>query len=791
MKNAFFAYSSYPHNCEDIIEKAIIQINKGGSYNITSWKQLSINGKFIINEIVKAIEGSDLFCADLTGMNDNVLFEIGYAIGRNKPILLIFDDAHIESFRRYRELDFFSTIGYSTYTSTAHIVTSFYNNTSVDALEKLTENVISNDGNIKKPVLYMKNQFDTNNSESIIKIIKGKKLPYVVDDAVEMKIQPLSWYIDRLSETAAVIAEFSNTEKSGYLVQNSKCSLISGLALGLKRKVLMVCEKPYSTPLDFKDLLYTFTTPTECRNQVDSFLAGVKENYFELFKNQEKFKQTKKEISVLQCINFGDCLAENEEDKLPHYYIETISLDSLIQNKYNVVVGRKGSGKTATLYYLEHTLCKDVKNHVCIIKPNSFELEGLLHILSKTPDNFEERNLIESFWKLIIYTKIAESIYEKLKTKAPYALSENEEIFIAFIDNNEEIFFADLYEQAKINLQRIDKEVIAATKDKAIVKVSEIMHGDFLPKVRDQICNVFDKNIYVLMDNLDKAWKKEGNIEYQSNWVLGLLGLASRISKDLYSSKRNKKNNEFHLTIFLRSDIFHYIYKDAREPDKIEYTKLKVEDKETLLHIIEERFVALSNNSFTYDDLWNKYLPHKIDGIDVKTFIYNNIIPRPRDIIFLFNKIKTIAILRGHTTFTEDDVKEALNEYSEWIFYSLLVENGVTIKQMEDFLYGLVGEPSILLRCDIVSKANNAKINVMDEELNDKFINHLVNLSILGRETRHGKFSFNYDIENGRKNMILAEKFGTKRFKIHNALLPFLKCTLNTEITESGGQADS
>lgn len=122
MKKNFFSYSSQPKFCENAIENAITQINRGGVANISSCRQLRVNGKFIINEVLDAIYNANFSRADLTGINDNVFFEIGYAIGINKPVWLIFDTFHIESYRRYREIDFFSTIGYSNYSNTNHII---------------------------------------------------------------------------------------------------------------------------------------------------------------------------------------------------------------------------------------------------------------------------------------------------------------------------------------------------------------------------------------------------------------------------------------------------------------------------------------------------------------------------------------------------------------------------------------------------------------------------------------------------------------------------------------------
>ncbi|WP_017863811.1 nucleoside 2-deoxyribosyltransferase [Leptospira santarosai] len=102
MKKGFFAYSSHPQIISETIGDAIVKLNESGLFLIKSWKELKINGRYIINQVVREIENSDFFCADLTGLNDNVLFEIGYAIGINKPIILFNDTTQVESFRRYK-----------------------------------------------------------------------------------------------------------------------------------------------------------------------------------------------------------------------------------------------------------------------------------------------------------------------------------------------------------------------------------------------------------------------------------------------------------------------------------------------------------------------------------------------------------------------------------------------------------------------------------------------------------------------------------------------------------------
>jgi len=57
----------------------------------------------------------------------------------------------------------------------------------------------------------------------------------------------------------------------------------------------------------------------------------------------------------------------------------------------------------------------------------------------------------------------------------------------------------------------------------------------------------------------------------------------------------------------------------------------------------------------------------------------------------------------------------------------------------------------------------------------DRFIDRLCNLSFIGREIRNLEFEYEYDFENDEKIKILFNKLGTKRYKIHNAFIPFLE----------------
>ncbi|MFH1086829.1 MAG: hypothetical protein V1772_13835, partial [Chloroflexota bacterium] len=89
----FFAYASRPMAQAEVIGDAIRRISEEsrGTAEVVDWQSLRIGGKTIIKEITKAIDGSVGLACDLTYLNPNVLFEMGYAIGRGKQIWVCLD----------------------------------------------------------------------------------------------------------------------------------------------------------------------------------------------------------------------------------------------------------------------------------------------------------------------------------------------------------------------------------------------------------------------------------------------------------------------------------------------------------------------------------------------------------------------------------------------------------------------------------------------------------------------------------------------------------------------------
>lgn len=786
-EQGFFAYGSEYRSSGECIEEAIKIINATNEANIISWKQIRVSGKLIISRILDTIDQSVFFCADLTGVNDNVLFELGYAITKRKPLFLINDVSHDESYRRFKELGLLTSSGYSPYSNTEDIVRHFFDVRPFDSVDKiLWDNLLTVSGRNAPltPLLVLNGQINTNYNQEVINIAESYKLPTVVDDALENRVQAISWYVERLQSVPAILAQLSSTSRKGHEIHNAKCALVCGMALGLGLKVKMIAEEPYETPIDFKELLDRFNNRQECSKIVSDFLRGVQKEIGELLVRRET-PNIRTKGNPLQRISFGEIIAEHEFLNLPEYYVENANSNALVKNEYNIVVGRKGTGKTATFYYLNQLLGADKRNHVITIKPITFEVDGLISLIEASKNEFEKGFLIECIWKFLIYSEIGKHLYDEIKAKPLYAVTKYETDFVSYIESMPSIFLSDfstrLEEQIKNLKNNNISDIDSGNNHEYRLKISELLHQSTLSTAREHFARILPKNhtLVVLIDNLDKSWRPNSRINVLSRYILGLLGVTGRIVSELSVVKSIQTNMSFRLTLFLRSDIFRYITMNAREPDKLEVTRLKWDDKELLFRIIEERFVELSNKSYERDDLWKKFFCSTVDGIDVKDYIMNVVFPRPRDIIYFLKAAKDKAVSRGHEKIEQLDLKSAYHEYSAWAFRSIIVENGITLKQMEDFMYELMASTSVLSRDSIIEKMQAAQIECDSPELIDKFIDHLVDLTILGRETRQGIFDYEYDVDQSKKLKVLSQKYGSNNYRIHNALIPYLECSDN------------
>jgi hypothetical protein len=283
------------------------------------------------------------------------------------------------------------------------------------------------------------------------------------------------------------------------------------------------------------------------------------------------------------------------------------------------------------------------------------------------------------------------------------------------------------------------------------------------------------QRIAILVDNLDKAWDKQSDIDHLSEFLLGLLSTTNRVSTDFRSVGLEHRTLNVSLAVFVRADIFYRVIANALEPDKIVYSKLSWNDDEMLARVIDERFSSAL--SMPPGEVWAKFFCPTIGGISTKTYFLSRILKRPRDLLVFVKAAITIAVNRRHCIVEERDVFEAEKQYSQFAVDSILVENGITIKQLEDIIYEFAGAPPVLDEQQINKVLTNARI--ASDNL-PYVIQHLCNLTFLGVEVKSTEFRFAEDHAESQKNSVLAKHLthsrpGLPRYKINPAFWTFLE----------------
>jgi len=281
----------------------------------------------------------------------------------------------------------------------------------------------------------------------------------------------------------------------------------------------------------------------------------------------------------------------------------------------------------------------------------------------------------------------------------------------------------------------------------------------------------------VLIDNLDKPWTKKADIAGLTQFLLGLLTAAERVSEELRHGERNRNATRYNSAIFIRSDIFDQILEATDEPDKISHSRLSWNDPELLLRVIEERYVASHGPTSNPALLWHKYFCAQVKSLPTRQYIVARILPRPRDMVYLVKAAVSFAVNRKHDRVEEKDVLDGEKQYSQYAWDSILVENSATIPQLDNVMLQFVGGSSTLSESQVRHLVSSAG---MDPVIVDEVISQLVKLTFLGVEVANGRFEFSDEWKELQKNAVLATRFagrGTteRRYAVNTPFRAYLE----------------
>ncbi len=742
--------------------------------NAQTWESLRVESQILISAICKAIDSVGAMIAEVSDINSNVLFEVGYAIARGKEIWLAVDDTDTEATKKWNELGLLATVGRVDYSgSSEKLVARWKSKTLPDADDASLLETLLLGGKPREadaifaPALPMKFQA----ALDLERFLSRQSQIRLLGASDDFGLAPLDFYVKELYRASAAIFHLARPNRRGALEHNARASLLAGIAHGFELPVLMVVETGFVAPLDYRDMLFVYDTSAALQDHVKNWLGTL-----------PKQAGTNKRLGRLDLDvelplrSFGQYVAEYERDELTEYFVETSEFQAILAGSAKVFVGRKGTGKTATMSQGVIELRKDRRNLVVSIKPSAYELAGLVQLAESLESENSSDYVLLSLWSYLLYTEIAVRTVSYASEK-PAGGGTNQ----ALQDLQAEL------ESLGVNLTddlstRLESAVLAlsaeARRDGETIQafISRQLRSHRLARLRDLILLTLKdfKRVAVLIDNLDKAWERGADYEVMSKFLLSLLTAIGRVEKDFGKPVSGAPPVNVTLTVFLRTDIYDAISKHAREPDKIGVLSVYWHDHELLVRVLEERYAAnRSRKASKTFDMWSEVFGPDVHGMTTRDYFLWRTLPRPRDFIYFANEALKTAINRKHRIIGEDDIVFAEEQYSRFAVEALLVESEAEGFDLEEALYEFAGVDSTLT----IDELND----LLQEYANkDEIRDWLVRSSFLGLEVSPGAFKHVEGETSARRQMKVAKRVADKadvpeRFRVHPAFRRYLE----------------
>ncbi len=684
---------AYPAEPDDIgltIRRALDKLHKEDRFSqLNSWEESDIPGKFIISEILGNIEKGSLFIADITRLNFNVVFEIGYAIGCKKRAFLINNELIRSDNELVRKVGIFDTMGYKSYqdsTSLAEIISH------IDNLGPINYDV--RPYNNKSPVYLLLPPHKGDIETHLIARIKKARLFYRSFDPQEhIRLSALE-AIENTWESHGIVVSLLPAHFIDAEIHNHRAAFVAGLAQGMKKNLLLIQSGDDPIPLDYRDLVRNFKFLDQIDEYISDFAIAVTESL-----------QSSQPISIrdsqssLSSLKLGASSAENEFQELGNYYLETDEFRQVLRGEIQIVKGRKGSGKTALFFQLRDRLRSNKKNVILDLMPEGFQLRKFKEQVLDYLEQGTQEHTVTAFWEYLLLLEICQKLLrdDKLRHLNDHNIFMLYRNLEAIYRTDEYIAEGDFAERMLKLTKRIAedfdkyKETSAGSARLNNEVITELIFKHDIHKLREELSKYLTQkeSLWILFDNLDKGWPAHG---VASEDVLSLRCLLDAINKLEHSFQRDGIFVKG--VLFIRNDVYEHLIDAMPDRGKVSQALIDWTDEELLLEILRKRFVSNRKDDPRFEVIWPKVCISHVKGEESSHYMVDRCLMRPRSLIDLLRYCRSHAINIGHTIIEFEDVMAGEEQFSTQLVNDICYEMRDVFPDAKDILYELIECPS-------------------------------------------------------------------------------------------------
>ena len=741
--NGFFAYPSIPIEIGQCISSAIAQINKTKeTVYVAPWTQIDIFGHFISDEIFHKINTSDFLIADITELNLNVTYEIGYAIGKRKRVLLTKNKSIKSLNTKIEEIGIYDTLGYKEYQNSQELVDfilSVEKNNPLDTHSFL---------NLKAPVYLLCTPFKTDFSDRIISRIK--KSGYIFRNFDPREQPRLSAFeaITQVSQSYGIIVPLLSPTSEGNEIHNLRAAFIAGLANGMDKNVYLVQQGNSPIPIDYRDFVQIVYQLNELNEIIGEFASNVTRAI-----NDNSEDKILPERSFLKKLNLGASSAENEMKDLNSYYLETDQYLKALRGEAHLVVGRKGSGKSAIFLQVRDREREKnrSKNIVLDLKPDGYKLIKFKEKMLVFLEEGTYLHIVTAFWEYVLLLEICYKIIEKDKNRHlnDHSLYEGYRKLVKLYTVEEYDSEGDFSERMSGLMEKIYTayEKFGFEKNKTSLNTSQvtnIIYKHDVKSIREQLLSYLDNKdtLWLLFDNIDNGWTTIGIDQGDILIIRALIDATRKIERTF-----RKKELDVKSIVFLRNDVYDLLVSNTSDRGKEGSVLLDWTDPDLLRQLIRLRIIANGLDSKTdFKTAWLKIFESHYKGEETSQYLIDRSLMRPRFLLNLIIHCKSYAINLNRDIIGASDIEKGMVAYSSDLLKDIGFELRDVAKESNDILYAFIGSKSELKESEIIKLLETANLK---EELVLKIYNLLLWYGFLGIKIKNEEpkyiYNFNYN----------------------------------------------
>jgi hypothetical protein len=761
-----FLYPSEPEPIAATIERgADILRQYGGEGHWRTWKEFRSTGQIVFCSICKSMRFSECVVADVTTLNFNLLFEIGFALGLGLPVIPIRDTTFVRDKREFEELGMLDTIGYVDFQNSSGLAASLQKRLPVSPIPCPPTSV-----NLAASLYVLKSQIDTEGAVRMMSSLKKSTIRFRSYDAIETPRLSLQEARRQVGSSLAVVAHLISPNRQGALVHNARCALVSGIAMATGKIVLLLQEERVHQPIDYREVVSEYTNPDQVPGFIDKLVLHVITRLQDV-----RVRSIKPPEKLLERVDLGDVAAENEIRNLKSYFVGTAQFFEAKRGNGRLVIGRKGSGKSALFYAIREAVGKQNSHLVLDLKPEGHQFTRLREtVLSSLTAGFQEHTLT-AFWNYILLCEIAHKII-----KSEYSWAQRDEDRRERYDTLSKVYethsikeAGDFSERLLRQIERIALRYKGGQQTSTAGELTELLFCGAIPALDNAVADYLETKdeVWLLIDNLDKGWPTRGSSRQDIMILRTLLEASRKLQRQLA-----RRDVAFQCLVFLRNDIYDHLIQETPDKGKDTAIVLDYDDPELFKNIAAERIKLSTGLDGTFEDIWAAVFDTHIGTQDSFQFILDRTLMRPRDLLnFLHRAIET-AINRGHDRVHQEDILKGEAIYSEDILLSIVFELREVFPNVPNPLYVFLGCPSHMSRDEVLSllkKAGYAEQNL------ESTLKLLVWFGFLGvQENDNEKPHYAYQVRHNIEKVFAPMQQGGGYFVLHPAFRMALECVV-------------